>query len=113
MTFDDYQKCAQRTSSGKSLLSVHPNTAKLINGCIGLAGEAGECADIVKKWLFQGHELDRDKLIDEVSDVLWYCAETASGMGVSLDEIARHNLEKLQKRYPNGFEPERSVNRDE
>ena len=88
MTFNEYQKLAQRTSNGKSLLGIHQGASRIVNGVIGLAGEAGECADIVKKWLFQGHDLDRNKLIDEISDVLWYCAEAATGLGVNLDEIA-------------------------
>lgn len=113
MTFKEYQELAQRTSNGKSLLDINHCAVRIINGVIGLSGEAGECADIVKKWLFQGHDLDRNKLIDEISDVLWYCAEAATGLGVSLDEIAEHNIEKLRKRYPDGFDAERSIHRNE
>jgi NTP pyrophosphatase (non-canonical NTP hydrolase) len=105
MTFDEYQANAQRTSSTKT------KPDKLLNGVMGLNGEAGECIDIVKKHLFQGHELDEDNLIDEISDVLWYCAELASGLGVSLGDIAQHNVDKLVKRYPDGFSAERSINR--
>jgi NTP pyrophosphatase (non-canonical NTP hydrolase) len=83
----------------------------ILNGVMGLCGEAGECIDIVKKNRFQGHGLDREKLLDEASDCLWYLAEIASGLGVALEDIARHNVEKLKKRYPNGFEAERSVNK--
>jgi len=113
MTLNEYQELAQRTSSGKSLLEINHCAAKILNGVIGLAGEAGECADIVKKFLFQGHDLDRNKLIDEIGDVLWYCCEAAAGLGVTLEEIGQHNIEKLRRRYPDGFDPERSVNRCE
>lgn len=106
MTFDEYQALAQRTSSTKT------KPDKLLNGLMGLNGEAGECIDVLKKYLFQGHELDEEKLIDEISDVLWYCAELASGLGTSLDDIAQHNINKLKKRYPDGFDSDRSINRE-
>lgn len=107
MKLNDYQRLAQRTS-----LSLGVN-AKIENGCMGMCGEAGECIDILKKHKFQGHDLDREKLIDEAGDVLWYIAELATGLGTSLDAIARHNIEKLKQRYPSGFEPKRSIYRQE
>jgi len=105
MDFNEYQKLAMRTASDKSKENM------VLNGVMGLCGESGECIDIVKKHMFQGHELNRQKLIDEASDCLWYLAEMATGLGVSLDDIARHNVEKLRKRYPNGFDADKSVNR--
>ena len=105
MEMNEYQQLAQRTS---------PNDhERIVNGCLGLAGESGECCDIVKKVLFQGHNLDREKLCDELGDVLWYIAETAAGLGVTLDDIAERNINKLRNRYPNGFDPERSIHRPE
>lgn len=105
MQMNEYQVLAQRTS---------PNGHdRLLNGCLGMAGESGECCDIVKKWLYQGHELDREKLRDELGDVLWYIAETATGLGITLEQIAKRNLEKLRDRYPNGFDPQRSIHRPE
>lgn len=106
MNFEDYQKLAQRTSP--------IGHDRILNGVMGLAGESGECVDIVKKHMFQGHELDKDKMLEELSDVMWYCAELASGLGVSLESVAIFNIEKLKKRYPNeGFEIERSIHREE
>lgn len=115
MTGNEYQKKAMRTASTDKIKSWIMTGYKqlLLNGVMGLNGEAGECIDIVKKHLFQGHNLDRDKLIDELSDVMWYVAITAQGLGVSLDEIMQHNVDKLLKRYPNGFEAEKSINRGE
>lgn len=107
MTFDEYQKAAQRTSN-----TVDPDD-KLVNGALGLAGESGEVADLVKKFMFQGHALDTEKLLDELGDVLWYIAEVASGLGVTLEQIAQHNVDKLWARYPAGFDSVRSVNRPE
>lgn len=106
MDFNEYQINALRTASMKDKLAlVH-------NGVMGLAGESGECIDLMKKHLFQGHELNSEKMIDELGDVLWYVAITAEGLGVSLEEVATHNVDKLKKRYPEGFDSARSINRE-
>ncbi len=107
MNFNEYQKLAQRTSNSKT------PSGKLENGCLGLAGESGECCDLLKKFFFQGHELDKAKMLDELGDVLWYIGETAAGIGVTLEEVAIHNIEKLKTRYPDGFSSERSLHRPE
>ena len=78
---------------------------------MGLCGESGEAIDIVKKWLAQGHELDRDKLAKELGDIAWYLAETAYALDLPLEDILRGNIEKLKKRYPEGFSSEKSINR--
>ena len=78
----------------------------------GLCGETGKVADLYKKHLFQGHELDRKAVAEELGDVLWYAAELATGLGMTLDKVAEINIAKLRKRYPNGFESRRSVERD-
>lgn len=85
----------------------------LLNGVLGLCGEAGEVADAVKKHLFQEHMLDRDKLVDELGDVCFYLELTACCAGITLDEARQKNIEKLNRRFPNGFEAERSINREE
>ena len=104
--FNLYQQLAQRTSN------TNTKSDKIENGLMGLNGEAGEAIDILKKHKFQGHDLDKDKLKDEASDVLWYLAEICTGLGIDMEELARHNIGKLYKRYPGGFEAERSINRD-
>ena len=81
----------------------------LINGVMGLCGEAGEAIDIVKKHLAQGHELDRDALIKELGDVAWYLAEAATAIDIDLETILRMNIDKLKRRYPDGFETEKSL----
>jgi NTP pyrophosphatase (non-canonical NTP hydrolase) len=105
MDFNEYQQLALRTAG-----QTAPDRL-VLNGVMGLCGEAGECIDIVKKHLFQGHELDRARLIDEAGDCLWYLAAVASGLGMDLGEIAQGNVDKLRKRYPEGFETDKSVNR--
>lgn len=102
MTLNEYQMAAQRTSAGEN---------KLDNGCLGLAGESGECCDILKKHRFQGHELDVNHLIEELGDVMWYVAEAAAGLGVTLEDVAKRNVEKLELRYPSGFDAQRSIHR--
>jgi NTP pyrophosphatase (non-canonical NTP hydrolase) len=84
---------------------------KLTIGALGLAGESGEVNDAIKKWLFAGHGLDAPHLLEEMGDVLWYMALICSAFGWTLDDAIKMNIEKLHKRYPNGFESERSVNR--
>lgn len=94
-----------RTSNTKT------KSDKLTNGLMGLNGETGEAIDVLKKYYYQGHELDKEKIKDECSDVLWYLVEISEGLGITLEDIARHNIDKLKNRYPEGFKEERSVNR--
>ena len=107
MTANKYQIEALRTVSNK----INEENI-LIDGALGLSGESGECADIIKKHLFQGHELDKQHLAKELGDVAWYIAVTAHAIGFDLDTIFQMNIDKLRSRYPDGFEAERSVNRE-
>ena len=107
LTANDFQRAAMRTASGLDKHSL------ILNGVMGLNGEAGECIDIVKKHLFQGHELDRECLIEELGDVAWYLAVCCEGIGVSLEEVMERNIEKLKARYPEGFDKARSINRND
>ena len=83
----------------------------LINSVMGLCGESGECIDIVKKWLAQGHALDKDKLAKELGDVAWYLAEAATALEIPLEDILAANIEKLKQRFPEGFTTEDSLAR--
>lgn len=108
MTVNEYQKLA--------MVTLNPDLSKrdvLINGVMGLCGEAGEAIDLVKKHLAQGHELDREGLIKELGDVAWYLAETATALDVELEEVLLQNIEKLKRRYPEEFAAERSIQRCE
>lgn len=104
MTINEYQELALRTLN-KSLSKKDI----LINGVMGLCGESGEAIDIVKKHLAHGHDLDRNHLIEELGDIAWYLAETAYSLDIDLESILKQNVEKLKKRYPNGFDKERSI----
>ena len=108
MTLNEYQYLAQRTSNKELEMTEH-----LHNAMLGLAGEVGECCDLVKKHYYQDGREIRENLIDELSDVMWYIAEAASTLGISLEEIGHHNIQKLKKRYPEGFDAIKSLYREE
>lgn len=106
MTINEYQQKAMRT--------LNPELDQkdaLLNSVMGLCGESGEAIDLVKKWLMQGHELDKEHLIRELGDVAWYLAEAATALGVSLETVLQANLDKLAQRFPNGFDPNDSIHR--
>jgi len=89
---------------------------RLITAALGLSAEAGEFGDLVKKCLFQGKELNkenRELMIKELGDVMWYLAQGCMALGVSIDEVLWANIDKLEKRYPNGFEVAKSENRSQ
>jgi len=89
---------------------------RLITAALGLSAEAGEFGDLVKKCLFQGKELNkenRELMIKELGDVMWYLAQGCMALGVTIDEVLWANIDKLEKRYPNGFEVARSENRSQ
>ena len=106
MRIDDYQREAMTL-----LNPALKESDVLLNALMGLCGESGEAIDVMKKHLFQGHPLDREKLVKELGDVAWYLAEAATGLGVNLSEVMQRNLDKLHARYPGGFDTNRSQNR--
>ena len=106
MNINEYQKLAMTT--------LNPELSKkdvLINSVMGLCGESGEAIDIVKKWLAHGHELDKEHLKKELGDIAWYLAEAATALDMDLEEILQANIDKLKKRYPQGFSAADSINR--
>lgn len=106
LTMNQYQNLANRTSgAGKQ------GERRQIIAALGLAGEAGEFANMIKKLTAHGHPITVDELAEELGDVLWYLAEAASASGLTLNDIAAMNVEKLRRRYPDGFSEERSINR--
>ena len=130
MTPNEYQKEALRTEQPVFLSRItitdetcdgflwfnehieeYKKVDRLVNGLMGLNGEAGEAIDILKKHLFQGHKMDREHLAKELGDVAWYLAVSADALGYPLEEILQMNVDKLRARYPDGFEAKRSMNR--
>ena len=91
------------------------NIQRLLTAAVGISAEGGEFMEIVKKMLFQGkpwsHD-NREHLIIELGDVLWYVMQACKALHVSLDEVIEGNVEKLKKRYPGGeFDVHYSENR--
>lgn len=109
MDFQWYSAAAMRTAQQE-----RGDRELMLNGVFGLVGESGEVVDHLKKHLFQGHELNREHVADELGDVLWYVNLLAVATGCDLAAIAQGNIAKLQARYPGaGFDAERSINRAE
>lgn len=103
MTVNEYQALAMTT--------LNPRLTKkdvLVNSVMGLCGEAGEAIDIVKKWMAQGHALDKEHLAKELGDIAWYLAEAATALDLTLESVFQANLDKLKKRYPDGFDTTKS-----
>lgn len=136
MTIKEYENLAMRTNDGKinQRVSVETSTfeyrledydhkdavkiighdpGELLNGALGLTGEAGEVADSIKKTIFHGHKMDYDGLVKELGDVCWYLALLCHAIDVPLEEVMIRNIEKLKKRYPEGFSESASINRKE
>lgn len=107
MTVNDYYRAAMRTAPELDRQQM------LIEAALGLTGEAGEVADLVKKANYQGHILDKDAIMKELGDVAWYIALACQGLGVTMQEVFQMNVDKLKKRYPDGFDAWMSRNRTE
>ena len=103
MDFKEYQQLAARTDNDSVPTALH---------ILGLCGESGEVAELFKKNLGHGHSLSLDKLEKELGDVLWYLSAIATRNELSLEAIAARNVRKLESRYPEGFDTERSINRE-
>jgi NTP pyrophosphatase (non-canonical NTP hydrolase) len=124
MEAKEYQNLAMRTNDGKGTdrlldwTNVDANgkikdPGGLLNGCLGLSGEAGELNDLVKKWIFHKKPLDREHMKKEIGDVCWYIADICHSMGFDLGEIFQMNIDKLKARYQEGFSEQRANNRSE
>lgn len=106
MDLNEYQQLAMRTANS----DLSP-MARVGVAALGLAGEAGEVADTVKKHIGHGHKMDIDALEYELGDVLWYVAVMARLYNLDLNDVAARNIFKLKTRYPEGFSSEASINR--
>ena len=108
LSFFVYQLKSERTMNTSLSLKDQLN-----NYVFGLVGEVGEVVDLLKKFFYHGHEVDSNRLKSELGDILWYVSAVASLFNINLQDIAQGNVEKLEKRYPNGFSSEASIKREE
>ena len=124
---DDYAKFVDHTTSDESKdmtalghrlwsLEDEANLPRLLTAVVGMQSETGEFAEIVKKCVFQGKELDKATqfhLMRELGDIIWYWSQGVMSLGYQPSQVIEENIKKLEKRYPNGFEIIRSENRAE
>jgi len=108
MDFNEYQEGVMRTWNKTISLDK-----QLLNVSLGLAGEAGEFADHVKKAMFHGHKIDTEHMSKELGDILYYVTVGCALVDKSLMDVAVENNIKLNDRYPNGFNSDDSINRKE
>jgi NTP pyrophosphatase (non-canonical NTP hydrolase) len=100
VTLDEYAALAARTAN-----PALDDAGRLADAAAGLAEEAGEVLGQVRKHLYQGRPLDSQALCLELGDALWCLAAAASAAGLTLDQVARANIDKLRARHPDGFRP--------
>lgn len=105
MEIDDFQELSKRTAPDEGQLKNSMNLA------LGLIGESGEVIDLLKKFIFHKAPVDKEKLQEELGDLLWYIVNIATEFDISMEDVLECNVEKLWKRYPNGFSPKASIER--
>lgn len=119
-TLNRFQMEALRTASvyadpaiEKSVfaLGLAGESAEALELAIRMSVKAGRISDIVKKEIGHGHPEDKDKMLKELGDLMWYIAALSNSYGYTLSDVATANVNKLRARYPSGFESERSINR--
>lgn len=121
MTGNEYQQLAMRTNDRANTVRLTSaifncstiTIAQLINGALGLTGEAGEVSDLVKKGIFHEKGIDLEHLKKELGDCVWYLAMICDACGFTLDDVMQTNIDKLKARYPEGFDTYRANNRAE
>lgn len=108
----EYQIEVQRTMAAATP-NLNTWQMEILNWTMGLCGESGEFAERIKKTVFHGHEFERQHVLEELGDVLWYIAALATHLNVTIEEVMAINVAKLVRRYPHGFDPARSARRDD
>ena len=129
VNFDKYSKFVDAVTSDESkdflalsdrlveLDKKGANIERLVTAGVGLNAESGEFLEIVKKMVFQGkpwNEDNREHLIIELGDIIWYATNACMALGISFEDVVARNVEKLEKRYPGGqFDVYYSENRED
>lgn len=112
MKANEYQKLAGRTVVEKPDFEITPDQVMLSWWAVGLTGEAGEVADLIKKGVYHQQGIDKPKLKKELGDVLWYVSAMCSQLGFTLEEVMQTNVDKLKARFPEGYDPKRTTFRE-
>lgn len=113
MNADEYQALAARTLIDRPDQTLEDLQVMLAWNTLGLVGEAGEVAELIKKGVFHQHGIDRVQLAKELGDVLWYVAALCTKLNLSLADVMYRNVTKLIERYPDGYSAQASINRPE
>lgn len=111
MNASEYQQLAARTLLDSPDHDVPDLGLMLVWNALGLAGEAGEVAEHIKKGVLHRHGIDRNQLQKELGDVLWYVAALCTKTGIDLGEVMQDNINKLRRRYPDGYSSKDSQRR--
>jgi NTP pyrophosphatase (non-canonical NTP hydrolase) len=111
MDANEYQKLASRTLIDRPGFQIPDNEIMAVWDVVGLTGEAGEVADLIKKGVFHQHGIDIEKLKKEIGDTLWYVSALCTTLDLDMSEIMQQNIDKLKLRYPNGYNSEDSKKR--
>ena len=113
MDAKEYQQLAARTLLKEPGFKISNNEMMIVWNALGLAGEAGEVADLVKKAVFHQHGIVKENLANELGDVLWYIAALCSDLELDLGDVMQMNIDKLKARYPDGFSSMDSILRSD
>ena len=108
LTIQEYQKEVTRTVNNSL-----DKDERLKNYCFGLGGETGELLDLFKKYFYHGHVYDKNSIKKELGDICWYLVNIANECNFDFEEILKLNIDKLKKRYPDGFSHQDSINRSD
>lgn len=109
LSANEYQDLASRTDPDRTkqvvvkIMDDGPNSSWLLHSQIGLAGEVGELAAAIQRWLYYGKPLDRTNVIEELGDLCWYLAQACRAMDIKLEDVMKANINKLLKRYPEKY----------
>ncbi len=108
MTATEYQDGVEKTRN-----KFCSEEDEMKNYCLGMSSEVGELIGAIKHHLFHNWELDKPNIVEEMGDIIWYITALARTLNIDLNEILDYNLIKLRERYPDGFDPQKSIDRKE
>ena len=111
MEITAYQKKAARTLISKPDFAISDEQVMISWNAIGIAGEAGEVLELIKKGIYHQQGIDIEKLKKELGDLIWYIAGLSTTLGIQLEDVLKGNLHKLEIRYPQGYTAEDSRKR--